>query len=363
MRHVTKFAPLMILAAIGGSLVACGGAPEEEDGASTESEVRKRLKPKGGNGAFDLAKPTWNPAGVVGGYTFAGKRIQVDSRMEQVPGPWGFNLVPGTADGIRGFDQLLEGVQIVAGQVVTRKPTGLRVRFAEVPTLGKRVNWFLGAGSPITSSGYVYGAGEWAKTSALLYVPPGSLVVSSDIDLAPTEIVVPEGKLTELVLPTTRVTVDLDSYDPDYPSPPNYGCSSMPSIIVGSGGFQDIAKVRGDAGPLTNFVVPHGTKATVKLNAYGLVSEKPTVAGGKVSFLLNRLEVDDVEVALSGGGTQLARGNYSVEVLNGTTYKQLDCGSFPTHTGIDLPDGTYRVTTWATAPSGNIRHVEEVSFP
>lgn len=362
MRHATKLVPLMILAALGTSLVACGGTSQEEESDSSESEVRKRVKPKGSNGAFDLAKPTWNPAGVVGGYTFAGKAMPVDSRREQVPGSFGFMLRSGLDDGIQSMEQLLEDVQIVAGQVETRKPTGLRVRFAEVPTLGKRVRWALGAGSPIRSTGYVYGDGAWAKTSALLYVPPGPIVVRSEIDVASTEITAPEGKLTELVLPTTRVSVDLDSYDPDYPSPSNT-CGTTPAIIVGSGSSLDTAPVRTSAGPLKTMVVPHGAKATVKLNAYGVVSEKPTVAGGTVSFLLNRLEVDDVEVALSGGGTQLTRGQYSVEVKNGNTYRRLDCGSFPTHTGIDLPDGTYRVSTWAEGPSGTIQHVEEVSFP
>ncbi|MFO0662980.1 MAG: hypothetical protein U0174_03460 [Polyangiaceae bacterium] len=362
MRYVTKFAPLMLLAALGSSLVACGGASEEEDADSSESEVRKRVKPKGGMGAFDLAKPTWNPAGIVGDYSFAGKSMPVDSRREQVPGTFGFILRSGVDDGIQSMDQLLEEVKIVGGQVETRKPTGLRVRFAEVPTLGKRVHWALGAGLPIKSSGYVYGDGAWAKTSALLYVPPGPIFVLSDIDAAPTEITAPEGKLTELVLPTTRVSVDLDSYDPDYPSPSS-ACDAVPAIIVGSGAALDTARVRNAGGSLKTMVVPHGSKATVKLNAYGIVSEKPTVAGGTVSFLLNRLEVDDVEVSLSGGGTQLTRGQYSVEVKDGNTYRRLECGSFPTHTGIDLPDGTYRVSTWAEGPSGTIRHVEEVSFP
>ena len=45
-------------------------------------------------------------------------------------------------------------------------------------------------------------------------------------------------------------------------------------------------------------------------------------------------------------------------------FTSMEClSSLSTGTGIDLPDGTYRITSTATGANGPVTSTEEVSFP
>jgi hypothetical protein len=83
------------------------------------------------------------------------------------------------------------------------------------------------------------------------------------------------------------------------------------------------------------------------------------VLGQATKVTLNRLEVDDVMVTGSGA----VRGTYRVEVDTNDGWVTLNCRDAPTHTGLDVPDGRYRVTAKTTTPSGPITNVQEVTFP
>ena len=90
----------------------------------------------------------------------------------------------------------------------------------------------------------------------------------------------------------------------------------------------------------------------------------PTSAGQTLSFVLNRLEVDDVEVVAAGGATQHVQGTFNVEFKDSAgRYQPSPCPNIRTGRGLDLLDGTYRVTSRAQTASGTVTHVEEVSFP
>jgi hypothetical protein len=86
-------------------------------------------------------------------------------------------------------------------------------------------------------------------------------------------------------------------------------------------------------------------------------------SAGDIAFSYNRLEVDDVEITQSNGTTVLTRGTWTVSVrLSNGTYTPIDC-TYPTHTGIDLPDGTYRIVATAASTSGTVSHTTDISFP
>jgi hypothetical protein len=44
------------------------------------------------------------------------------------------------------------------------------------------------------------------------------------------------------------------------------------------------------------------------------------------------------------------------------SFTNLNC-TFPTHSGVDLPDGTYRVASRAQSASGVVTSTEDVTFP
>jgi hypothetical protein len=108
-------------------------------------------------------------------------------------------------------------------------------------------------------------------------------------------------------------------------------------------------------------VLPEGYP--VKVKAFGI--EVPgKIVGDVKHFALNRLELDDVEVASAGGGTTKKRGTARIEVKKGTAWASMEClSTVSTSTGIDLPDGTYRITSTATGANGPVTSTEEVSFP
>ena len=254
--------------------------------------------------------------------------------------------------------QTFDSIVIKAGAVVPRTVTGLRVRYDQPLTLGG--SQYAMQPLPSGSLGYLAPTGSWAKRAegAFMLVAPGKVKITNAVDAAPTELTLDEGKLNEVVLPTAKASVQVDAYDAAYPTPTS--CSAP--VLVSGGQSTPVRDQAGNAIPTA--VIPHGARATAAVQAYGMSKSIPTAAGQTHSFLLNRLEVDDVEVNAAGGGTQYVKGVFNVEYKDaGGVYRPLVCGNFATHTGIDLLDGSYRVTSRANSPSGVVTHVEEISFP
>jgi hypothetical protein len=249
---------------------------------------------------------------------------------------------------------------ITAGAVAKHQLGGLRVRFSSPVTLG---NTQVDLRTETGGTGYLYAGRAWQTTAtgAGFLVLAGKIGVTPATEGTPTSVAVAENKLEEVVLPTAKVNLLVDAYDPDYPTPT--GCAQT-TVIGGAQGYQTSAYVRkADGSPNASFVAPAGSRAPVSINAYGIVVAQTTAAAGTNTFQLNRLEIDDVEVAQAGGGTQLVKGTVSMSRKNADgTFTSFNC-SFPTHSGIDIPDGTYRVISRAQAASGVVTSTEDVTFP
>jgi len=321
--------------------------------------VKKKVKPKGGNGAFDLVAPGFNATGFSGTFVFDNSALKPGERSEKVPGAyWLQSQAAGFGDGQLMNQQL--SFDIAAGAIAKHKVGGLRIRFAEPVTLGStRVDLSPERGS----GGWLNAGGPWqaAANGASMLTLAGKVGVTPATEATRSEAVVVEGALKEVVLPTSHVALEIDAYDPAYPTPT---CSPTYVRAGAAPSYTATALVRRpDGSPNASFVVPQGSRAPVAINAYGIEVAQATVSGQTHTFTLNRLEIDDVEVMQAGGGSQLVKGTVTVSRKNADgSYTNLNC-TFPTHSGIDIPDGNYRVTSRAQSPSGVVTSTEEVTFP
>jgi hypothetical protein len=350
----------LLLASCSLGVVACS-APTEDDGENADSQdqdVKKKVKPKGGNGAFDLVAPSFTSTGFAGNFFFDNTGIKAGERREKVPGSYNLQAQAiSFADGQTAAQTLT--YPITAGAVAKHQLGGLRIRFDAPVTLGStRVDFV----SEMNSTGILQPTGPWATsaTGSSMLVLAGKFGVTSYADGVRNDVVVAENALKEVVLPTSKVALLVDAYDPDYPTP-----TCAPTYVrAGAQSYTATAPVRkADGSPNASFVVPQGVRAPVVVNAYGIEVSQNTVAGGTSTFQLNRLEIDDVEVAQAGGGTTMVKGNVSISRKNADgTFTALNC-SFPTHSGVDLPDGTYRVVSRASSSSGVVTSTEDVTFP
>jgi hypothetical protein len=348
----------LLLATAAAPSVACVSASDDNTDAE-DADLKKKVKPKAGNGALDLLKPSFATTAFVGQFSFDGTTMNPGDRREKVPGSYILQTTGNAfADGTAMTQKL--AIPITAGTIAKQTPGGLRVRFAEPVTLG---GVRVGLTPEQGYEGVLEANTGWHKaaTGAQLLVLPGKVTLSPATETTKIDAVITEGAVKEIVLPTSRVAIQLDAFDAAYPTPSN--CTA-PYLRAGASGYTSTEYIRTAAGvPNASFVVPQGTRTDLILNVYGYEWKQATVSGATHTFMLNRLEVDDVEVALSGGGTQMVAGTYTIARKNDLgTWVSLNC-SAPTHTGMDLPDGTYRVTSSARAASGPVSYVEEISFP
>lgn len=354
----------LLLAVSLSSLMACAANTDAEDASqSSDDELKKKIKPKGGNGGLDLAKPSWTTTAAVGQYVFDNVNVLIDTRTEKVPGTYALQTRAIGFDGGQTMNQSFSSIAITAGNIEKRTATGLRVRFDQPLTFGAaRYDMVPSVGG---IAGFLQGrGGAWSKKvdGVLMFVAPGTIKATNASDLTGSDVTFVEGKLSEVVLPTSKLAVQVDDYDAAYPTPAN---CQPPYVSAGAPGDQESLPVRDQAGKgFVTAVIPHGARASAVLNSYGIQKTLATAAGQTVSFLVNRLEVDDVEVSTAGGGTQTVRGTFNVEYKDvGGVYRSIACSGFATHSGIDLPDGAYRITSRASSNSGVVTSVEEVSFP
>jgi hypothetical protein len=351
----------LLLASCVLPVIACA-SPTDDDGENAESQegdIKKKVKPKGGNGAFDLVAPGFATTGFVGAFTFDGTTIKAGDRSEKVPGSYVLQSVQTDFGNGYPMNQQLT-TAITAGAITKHQLGGLRIRFAEPVTLGSaRVELAPERGN----AGALNAGAPWqaSATGASMLVLAGKVGVTPATETTRIDHVVAEGALKDVVLPTARVSLGIDAYDPAYPTPTN--CTAT-YVRAGAQSYTATAPVRkADGTPNASFVVPQGTRAPVAVNAYGIEVAQATVSGQTHTFTLNRLEIDDVEVVQAGGGSQLVKGTVTIGRQNADgTFTNLNC-NFPTHSGIDLPDGTYRVASRAQSASGVVTSTEDVTFP
>ena len=62
----------LLLASCALPVIACASPADEsgKDAESQDGDLKKKVKPKGGNGAFDLVAPGFNARGFVGTFLF-----------------------------------------------------------------------------------------------------------------------------------------------------------------------------------------------------------------------------------------------------------------------------------------------------
>jgi hypothetical protein len=330
---------------------------DDDDSESTASDIKKKVKPNAGNGGLDLEAPVFAVAGFASGFSFDNQPLAIGARAEKTPGSYTLRA----SSSWPGGNQLVqeEVIPITAGAVVARKAAGLRVRFAQPVTLGSATVRIVPTRG---STGSLDPNGAWRSfpTGVSMLVLPDTLRLTSDADAAPIPAVTNSGALTEIVLPTARVDIAVDALDPNYPSPQS--CSAPYLYAGGTSSRLQAQFVRKPDSSGASFVVPQGGTADLELNAYGIRIRKATTGAAVHTITLNRLEIDDVDVAQASGGTTSVRGTVSIAKKENAAWQAINC-TFPTHSGVDLPDGTYRVITTAQSPSGAVTHTEEVSFP
>ncbi len=340
----------LLLAAL--SLSACADVGDDTTTANDESDIKKKVTPTGGNGAFEYAKPASWPGAIFGSATFAGAPIKVGDAAQRTPGSYTLQIAGDTNEGV-SVAYHSTAIALTAGATVKKQASAVRVRFDTPVTLG----------SATVSIGNVRVDAKKAwrtrPDGVAFLVLPFADKVRSSAQQAIQDLAVAEGEVKEVVLPTARVEILVDAYDPAFPSPPS---CAQPTVTAGGQGATDPIDVRrSDSSAQPVQVVPHGDLAPLQISAYGFYVQRPTVKGQTTQITMNRLEVDHVHIT---GTSEVVPGTYRVEhMTTAGGWESNGCGAFPTHTGLDLPDGSYRVTSKASTPSGPIEHVEYVSFP
>ncbi|AKU99954.1 hypothetical protein AKJ09_06618 [Labilithrix luteola] len=386
----THLLVLATMTSLLGALAQGCAAPDEGDGAdafSSDSDLTKRTKPKAGMGAVYLEQPAWLDDGfkgqvVVRSGTTTAATLTPGARADLVPGNYAVDFRPlGLSGafqaglqsyGVYGHLWRQSGI-LEAGKVWTVKPAGLRIELDRPLVWSKNVTLAtvsvpapavvtLGTSSGLTTQTpslssfdfdqFALSASEIAAGATHLdrILPAETYSISLGDGKKP--VTLSEGNLTKLTQKTVTFAVDLDPIDPAFPN-------TTPECVT-----MEADSVKEPVRTLDRFntaVLPETYPVVVK--AYGL-NVQSKVAGGVKHFPLNRLELDDVEVSGTGGTTTKVRGTALVQVKTNTSWTSLGCtSSFKTGTGIDLPDGTYRIISTATGPSGQVSNTEEVTFP
>lgn len=385
--HVAVLTMLTALAAIPG----CAD-PETGSDITDDSDLTKRTKPKAGMGGVVLEKPAWLNDGFKGevkvGNATNAQTLTPDTLVDLVPGsyevffrPEGIATSLTTSDGTWGvFGHLWrQSGSLAAGQVWKVSPAGLRIEL-DRPLVFKRNVLLATAAVPSpgivklsdqrfsrvldhTTAGPFYANYEYDRLSlsseeiaagakTLDRIFPAETYSLTLIGQAKTSVALTAGNLTTVTMKTLKYAVDLDPIDPAYPN------AAAQCVTIEADSVREPVRAL-DA--FATAVLPEGYP--VKVKAFGI--EVPGKITGDVKhFTLNRLELADVEVSAPGGGTTMARGSARVEVKSAAGWASLDClGTISTGTGIDLPDGTYRITSTATGPNGLVTSTEEISFP
>lgn len=342
--------------AILATLAACT-APSEET-ASDEADIRKRINPSSGTAAFELKKPAWYTASFVSEFTFDGLRAEFGKRYERAPGEYplasGVLVSPSIYGGFgmraRSMDMQ---VPLELGMISIYEPAGMVIKYdrpinaGKNLVVGKRQNLKV-----IELNESELKANPDGYSVAMLdgrYEVESSAHEKQTFDFA-------EGEKKDLLLPTASLDFTFETIDPDFP-----GTSTCLTVTYAAENravarLTDALRVARD----NTHVVPAGSFAHLRVNACGQSEVVDLPPGAAHTLTLHRLEVNDLDIVDPDGQHRIVRGRFSVErkLEDGTWVSVLS--NQPTHTGVDVTDGTYRVTS--TAPNAP-PHVQEITFP
>lgn len=382
------------------SLLALGTAcsSSTNDDATDEQDVTKRTKPKAGMGGIVVDKPAWLDPTTFKGEVFARgpqgteMKLPSGSLADFAPARYDVFFRPEGMVGIvypggsTRYSPLGHRWQptaaLEAGAVWHVKPAGLRI------DLDRPIVWNMpislgrlevpddAAFSFMTDYGGVAGPKAlniWTVNDLTLasgkaridrVLPAGTYSLTLGATSPRT---LQESQLVTIPIKTLSVAVQLDPVDAAFPDSAVSACVKL-----------EDAPVRA-LGRWATAVLPEYFR--MGLNAYG-VDVPGAVAAGVKRFALNRLELEDVEVTSAGGAKQKLKGSAFIERKVASGWEALSCpeqipgytdvfvgngrtriARIPTSTGLDLPDGTYRITSTASGPLGVVTNTEEISFP
>jgi hypothetical protein len=338
-------------------------AQSSEQPTDSQEPAAITVTPTAGTAPFTIATPEWSTQGFYGRYSFLQKAIAVGETKDfPVLGGQVSLRYDGFRDGFIDPQVVPERIELKAGVARAFRPSGVRVRFSEPLTLGGVQVKFHGQFHNRNSE--LAAAGAWRKLAGGVgfFAAPGNFRWLAMNDAQNDHnILITEGQLLDVALPTARIELQFEAFDPRYPSVKSSSCAA-PTISTQSGfsDATDTPTLRNlDGSPVaTQYVVPHTALASAMLNIYGMKTPVLTTANGRQVVRLSRLQVDDVDVT-TGAGVSKVPGTFRVRMKNSTL---LDC-NFPTHTGLDLPTGTYEITSEANTANGVVRSTQEVSIP
>lgn len=353
-------------------VVACGDASSDGIG-STESDVTKRINPKSASAAFELVKPAWQTNDFQMSFALSGTPVVYGTPYERAAGK--YNLEVRFRDPSNGGSPIRQEIVSLDTGLITRyTPAGIVVRYAKPINAGTSNTASLELASEDTGYRTFFTLRSSDIQSGYSVVTlAGKYWLRNLADaLQPFELA--EGELKEFTLPVATLKVAYEDIDPAFPG--DASCLLV-DLELGSVDSRDkkrepLSTKREDG---TSFTLPAGSQSNLyKTSNCGNAAEKiPLPADEAVTLSLHRLEVSDVEVAdpTSPTGTKLTRGTFSVERKQPDgTYKQVQfyqnsnrtnfITQFPTNTGVDLTDGTYRVVSKVGVGSPS---VQEITFP
>lgn len=382
--------PFLALCTLSLLTLASACAAPADDVDDDASELKKRTTPKAGMGAVILEKPAWyDPATFPGSVVVAGSgvesRLVPGQQLDLAPGtytsyfrPEGMTNGPSTPQGItyspRGHERKAPG-PLAAGDTWKITPSGLRfvldrpLVFPTMASLGRLDVPDPASFAYVTQNG---GVAPYKQINVLsvntLGLAPGARSVqvllpagqyTTTLGGTAKAVTLTEGKLETVAVKTLDTDVVLDPIDPAFPDGNAMACIRISSSWSAPEPVRTMRALKGSVIP--DFV-------PVTLDAYG-VDVAPTITGQIRRFTLNRLELDDVEVSSASGSKVKIKGTAVVERKTPSGWAPLTCLAgarvppLPTHTGLDLPDGTYRITSTAIGPNGQVTSTEEISFP
>jgi hypothetical protein len=349
--HTSRALGLLVLA----SVAACT-APTEDTG-SDESDIRKRINPSSGSAAFELKKPAWYTDAFLSEFTFAGSRAELGKRYERAPGE--YPLVSGIlylptyyGFGTRQYSMQMQ-VPLELGMISIYEPAGLVIKYDRPINAGKNV---------------ISGKREQVQAIAirneeLKNKPDGYSLAMLDgryeIETSANEkqtVDVAEGQKKDVLLPTASLDFRYETIDPEFPGTTT--CLGVTYVAENAriDRTSDTLAVARDR----QYVVPAGSFAQLRVGACGKNEVLDLAPGATHTITVHRLEVNDLDIVDPDGQHRIVRGTFKVERKHEDGNYTTVLSSQPTHTGVDVTDGTYRVTS--TAPNAP-PHVQEITFP
>ncbi|MBP9112122.1 MAG: hypothetical protein KBF88_04900 [Polyangiaceae bacterium] len=327
-------------------LSGCGVSQDTQELDSSEDAVKKKVKPKAGNGAVDIELPSSMAQGWEGAFTVSNTTVKAGERVEVRPGS--YNVLDHVGRATPAFS-------VTAGQIVPKTIAGVHVRYEEPITFG--------------GFGFIVGNRVINVLEKKLALVEGPLTMRDQASTNVIYKILAAGSVLEVVLPTTRLELVVDPVDPDYPTYPRNDCDTniraglSPSSDDAATLAQGFLNPRNPNTPKTKYVVTSGSSAPIKVAAAGYNAVFPTEGAKDIKITLNRLEIDHVDVT-TPDGIKSYPGKVQLERRGADgNFVAMLCTSLPTKSGVDLLDGTYRVNVTADTPQGRQGYSEVVTFP